>query len=40
VVVIDGGEWLSGGEFNDLTRWPPEKIDRAFEELRETTRSK
>lgn len=40
VVVIDGGEWLTGGEFNHFTQWPVEKIDRAFEELRERTRKK
>lgn len=40
VVVIDGGEWLTGGEFNHFTQWPTEKIDRAFEGLRETTRKK
>jgi len=40
VVVIDGGEWLTGGEFNHFTQWPPEKIDRAFEGLREKTRKK
>jgi len=40
VVVIDGGEWLTGGEFNHFTGWPAEKIDRTFEALRATTRKK
>lgn len=40
VAVIDGGEWLTGGEFNYLTQWPPEKIDQAFDALREQTRKK
>jgi len=40
VVVIDGGEWLSGGEFNYFTEMSPEQIDRAFEELRKKTRKK
>lgn len=38
VVTLDGGEWLSGGEFNNLTQLPEEKIDAAFEQLRRNTR--
>jgi NAD(P)-dependent dehydrogenase (short-subunit alcohol dehydrogenase family) len=38
VVTIDGGEWLSGGEFNFLTQLPPQKIDAAFAELKKKTR--
>lgn len=40
VVAIDGGEWLTGGEFNYFTEWPPEKIDQSFDALREQTRKK
>lgn len=40
VVTIDGGEWLSGGEFNWFTEFPDEQIDATFEQLRERTRKK
>lgn len=40
VVTIDGGEWLSGGEFNWFTELPNEQIDAMFEQLRERTRRK
>jgi NAD(P)-dependent dehydrogenase (short-subunit alcohol dehydrogenase family) len=38
VVTIDGGEQLTGGEFNFFTQFPPEAIDAAFAALREKTR--
>ena len=40
VVTIDGGEWLSGGEFNWFTELPNERIDAMFEQLREQTRKR
>ena len=38
VVTIDGGEWLSGGEFNVVTTFPPEQIDGMFGALRKAGR--
>ena len=38
VVTIDGGEWLSGGEFNVVTTFPPEQIDGMFGALRQAGR--
>jgi NAD(P)-dependent dehydrogenase (short-subunit alcohol dehydrogenase family) len=40
VVTIDGGEWLSGGEFNFLTELPPAQLDAGFSMLREKTAKK
>lgn len=40
VVTIDGGEWLSGGEFNYMTELPAEEIDGMFEQIRRSTRPK
>jgi NAD(P)-dependent dehydrogenase (short-subunit alcohol dehydrogenase family) len=34
VVTIDGGEWLSGGEFNWLNQLPREQLDAGFALLR------
>lgn len=35
VITLDGGEMLSaGGQFNDLARHPPEKIDEMFAAMR------
>jgi NAD(P)-dependent dehydrogenase (short-subunit alcohol dehydrogenase family) len=38
VVTIDGGEWLSGGEFNWLNQLPPEQLDAGFAMLRRATK--
>jgi NAD(P)-dependent dehydrogenase (short-subunit alcohol dehydrogenase family) len=40
VVTIDGGEWLSGGEFNWLHELPREQLDAGFAALRARTAKK
>ncbi len=40
VVTIDGGEWLSGGEFNWLHELPREQLDAGFAALRERAAKK
>lgn len=40
VVTIDGGEWLSGGEFNWLNQLPREQLDAGFAMLREKSAKK
>ena len=40
VVTIDGGEWLSGGEFNWLHELPREQLDAGFAALRERATKK
>lgn len=38
-VVIDGGEWLMGGEFNHLTTLPPEKLAALAAKIRPTKKN-